>query len=64
MVKVHQKISGGFRTIEGATAFLNIRSYASTARKHGISALTALDHLYTGTTWDPALMGVQPAAVP
>lgn len=60
MVKVHQKISGGFRTTEGATAFLNLRSYASTARKHGISALTALDHLYTGTTWAPAL----PAAGP
>ncbi|MBK6968300.1 MAG: transposase [Candidatus Microthrix sp.] len=60
MVKVHQKISGGFRTREGATAFLNLRSYLSTARKHRISALTALDHLYTGTTWAPAL----PAAGP
>ena len=60
MVKVHQKSSGGCHTREGATAFLNLRSYLSAARKHRISALTALDHLYTGTTWAPAL----PAAGP
>jgi transposase len=60
MVKVHQKISGGFRTLQGATAFLNLRSYLSTANKHGIGALTALNHLYAGTTWTPAL----PAAGP
>ena len=60
MVKVHQKISGGFRTRQGATAFLNFRSFLSTANKHGISALTALTHLYTGTTWAPALHAASP----
>lgn len=60
MIKVHQKISGGFRTLGGAVSFLNLRSYISTANKHGTSALTALNHLYAGTQWTPAL----PAAGP
>ncbi len=28
--------------------------YLSTANKHGIGALKALNHLYTGTIWTPA----------
>lgn len=34
MIKVQQKISGGFRTLEGAKMFARIRSYISTVRKH------------------------------
>lgn len=60
MVKVHQKISGGFRTLGGAVSFLNLRSYISTANKQGTSALTALNHLFAGTQWTPAI----PAAGP
>ncbi|MGH2843865.1 MAG: IS66 family transposase [Solirubrobacteraceae bacterium] len=54
MVKLQQKISGCWRTQDGARRFLTIRSYLSTARKNGIGALHALDALTTGTPWLPA----------
>jgi transposase len=37
MAKLQQKISGCWRTLAGAEAFLTIRSYISTARKQGLS---------------------------
>jgi transposase len=46
MMKLRQKISGGFRSLEGASDFATIRSFISTARKQGwkiIDALTS-DH--------------------
>lgn len=42
MMKVKQKISGAFRSQEGATAFCRIRSYISTLKKQGLDLLDAL----------------------
>ena len=36
MMKVKMKISGGFRTFEGAARFASLRSVVSTARKRGV----------------------------
>jgi len=54
MTKVQQKISGCFRSFEGATAFCRCRSYISTCRKQGISSSKALTLLFDGKM--PAFM--------
>ena len=57
MLKVHAKISGGFRSLGGAEAFCATWSYVSTARKHGQRALRVLVDAFTGMPWmipDPA----------
>jgi transposase len=42
MMKVKMKISGSFRTLEGAQIFATVRSIVSTARKHGCNILRTL----------------------
>ena len=42
MMKVKQKISGGFRSLEGALDFAVIRSFISTAKKQGWNVIQAL----------------------
>jgi len=54
MVKLQQKISGCWRTPAGAAAFLALRSYLSTARKHGRNPLAVLGQLFQGQAWLPA----------
>jgi hypothetical protein len=53
MVKLQQKISGCWRTHHGAERFLTIRSYISTARKHGHDPLHVLGQLAAGCPWLP-----------
>lgn len=48
MTKVQQKISGCFRSMDGAKIFCRIRSYLSTCRKQGVKASQALDLLFNG----------------
>ena len=48
MTKVHQKISGCFKSLKGAFMFCRIRSYLLTCQKNGISPAAALDMLFQG----------------
>jgi transposase len=42
MMKVQQKISGNFRSWEGANIFCRIRGYISTVKKNSISVIDAI----------------------
>jgi transposase len=48
MIKLQQKISGCFRTPDGARNFCRVRSYLSTARKQGYSLLCSLERVLNG----------------
>ncbi len=47
MMKVKIKISGCFRSLNGAQFFARIRSYIGTARKQGVSVFYAIRSLFT-----------------
>ncbi len=48
MTKVHQKISGCFRSMKGAEMFCRIRGYLSTCRKQGMNSGYAMELLFNG----------------
>jgi len=50
MIKVKQKISGGFRTMHGATVFCNIRSFISTMRKKGRDIIHEIFSVFRSTS--------------
>lgn len=54
MIKLRQKVSGCLRTLTGAKQFCAIRSYLSTAAKHGRNFFDALVMLAEGRPWLPA----------
>jgi transposase len=54
MIKVRLKISGCFRTVEGAEHFARIRSYFSTARKQGHNILDSITAAIKGVPFLPA----------
>nr|WP_235967117.1 IS66 family transposase [Micromonospora rubida] len=52
-VKLQQKISGCWRTLQGLADFARIRSYLSTAAKQDTDALGVLKQLFTTGPWLP-----------
>lgn len=48
MMKLHQKISGCFRSKKGADMFCRIRSYISSVKKHDLNVLDALSSVFKG----------------
>ena len=54
MIKLRQKVSGCLRTLTGAQQFCAIRSYLSTAAKHGQNFFDTLVMLAEGQPWLPA----------
>lgn len=48
MTKVQQKISGCFRSTEGAKIFCRVRGYLATCRKQGVSATLAMTLVFEG----------------
>jgi len=53
MAKVKQKVSGCFRSKDGAQRFALIRSYVITARKQGIDLLEAFAKIFEGNPFIP-----------
>ena len=49
MVKVKTKVSGCFRSEDGAKDYLRIMSYVGTARKRGFNAFEAIKNAITGS---------------
>lgn len=64
MMKVQQKISGLFRTEDGAKSFCRIRSYISTARKNAVGALDALARVFTGSPFIPSPAALGSRTIP
>jgi len=50
MIKVKTKVSGCFRSEEGAQEYLTIMSYIGTAHKHGINAFEAIREALNGNS--------------
>jgi transposase len=53
MTEVQQKISGGFRSLQGAKIFCRIRGYISTVKKNSVPVLDALRDVFLGSPFVP-----------
>jgi hypothetical protein len=54
-VKTQVKISGCHQSDTGAAAWLAVRSYLDSARKHGLNAFDAIRRAFTGNLWMPPI---------
>ena len=59
--KLQQKISGTWRTLQGLADFAALRSYLSTATKHGMDLLDMLEQLFTTGPWLPPDLAPTPS---
>ena len=57
MVKLHDKISGAFRSPTGARSFATVRSYLQTAGKQGANRLAVIQQAFTTGPWMPYQAG-------
>jgi transposase len=55
MMKVQQKISGTFRSEQGARNFCRIRGYISTVNKNSVSIIDAISAIFDGNSFVPKL---------
>ena len=54
MMKCKQKISGGFRSTQGAEQFARIRGFISTVQKQGLNVLNSIQSVFSGSMLIPA----------
>nr|WP_276615559.1 transposase [Nonomuraea basaltis] len=54
-IKTQVKISGCHQSETGAAAWLAVRSYLDSARKHGLNAFDAIRRAFTGHLWMPPI---------
>ncbi|MGJ3253132.1 MAG: hypothetical protein ACFE0J_18660 [Elainellaceae cyanobacterium] len=62
MMKLKQKILGGFRSVVGAQILGRIRGYISTLKKQGLNILDALKQVFLGNSTMPTML--QPEWLP
>lgn len=55
MTKVQQKISGTFRSEQGARNFCRIRGYVSTVHKNSLSVIDSISAIFRGDSVIPLL---------
>jgi hypothetical protein len=53
MTKIQQKVSGGFRSFQGARIFCRIRGYISTVKKNSVPVLEAIHDVFLGHPFVP-----------